>query len=93
MLYCKSTNKRINLFHHRMLWLPYDNCELTFEVLLEKDRSFTIFRYHVLNNVKCTIICHKTFSAICLHETALFIKAKYLLRTEVNTAQKNEVFY
>ena len=77
MFYSRSTNRKINHLHERALRLTYDDYELTFEELLEKDVSFTIhiriFRRYVLNYIKYTRTCHKLFSAICLHETSVLI--------------------
>ena len=47
MFYSRSTNRRINHLHERALRLKYDDYELTFEELLEKDRSFTINHYNI----------------------------------------------
>ena len=47
MFYSRSTNNRINHLHERALRLIYDDYELTFEELLEKDGSFTIHHYNI----------------------------------------------
>ena len=55
------------------------NSSEMFEKLLEEDGSFTVHQcniqtLYVLNFVKyITIISHKLFSAICLHETLILI--------------------
>ena len=45
--YSRSTNRRINQLHKRVLTLIYDDYELNLEELLEKDRSFTIHHYNI----------------------------------------------
>ena len=47
MFYSRSTNRRINHLHERALRLVYNDYELTFEELLEKDESFTIHYYNI----------------------------------------------
>ena len=47
MFYSRSTNRRINHLHERALRLIYDDYELTFKELLEKDWSFTIDHYNI----------------------------------------------
>ena len=47
MFYSRSANSRINHLHERALRLIYDDYELTFEELLEKDGSFTIHHYNI----------------------------------------------
>ena len=47
MFYSRSTNRRINHLHERALRLIYDDYELTFEELLEKDGSSTIHHYNI----------------------------------------------
>ena len=47
MFYSRSANRRINHLHERALRLIYDDYELTFEELLEKDGSFTIHHYNI----------------------------------------------
>ena len=42
MFYSRSTNRRINHLHERGHRLIYDDYELIFEELLEKDGPFTI---------------------------------------------------
>ena len=47
MFYSRSTNRRINRLHERALRLIYDDYQLTFEELLEKDGSLTIHHYNI----------------------------------------------
>ena len=47
MFYSRSTNRRNNLLHERALRLIYDDYELTFQELLQKDGSFTIYHYNI----------------------------------------------
>ena len=47
MFYSRSTNRRINHLHERVLRLIHDDYELTFEELLEKDELFTIHHYNI----------------------------------------------
>ena len=47
MFYSRNTNRRINHLHERALRLIYDDYELTFEELLEKDGSFIIHHYNI----------------------------------------------
>ena len=47
MFYSKSANRGINHLHERALSLIYDDYELTFEELLEKDGSFTIHHSNI----------------------------------------------
>ena len=47
MFYSRSTNGRNNYLHERALRLIYDDQELTFEELLQKDGSFTIYHYNI----------------------------------------------
>ena len=42
MFYSRNTDNEINLLHERALRLVYDDYELPFDKLLEKDGSFTI---------------------------------------------------
>ena len=47
MFYSRSTNRRNNLLHERALRLIYDDYELTFQELLQKDGSFTFYHYNI----------------------------------------------
>ena len=47
MFYSRSTNRRNNHLHERALRLRYDDYELTFEELLQKDESCTIYHYNI----------------------------------------------
>ena len=42
-----STNRRINHLHERALTLIYNDYELTFQKLLERDGSFTNCHYNI----------------------------------------------
>ena len=47
-MFCSwSANNRINHLQEKALWLVYDDDDLTFDVPLEKDRSFNIHHYNV----------------------------------------------
>ena len=45
--FSRSTNRRINHLHRRVLTLVYDDYELIFNELLEKDESYTIHHYNI----------------------------------------------
>ena len=47
MFHSRKTNKRINQLHERALRLIYNNYELTFEELLDKDGSFCAHHYNI----------------------------------------------
>ena len=47
MFYSRNTNNKLNQLHERALRLVYDNYELLFEKLLEKDGSFTVHHYNI----------------------------------------------
>ena len=47
MFYSRNTNNKINQLHERALRLVYDDYELPFEKLLEKDGSFTVHHYNI----------------------------------------------
>ena len=42
MFYSRSCNNKINKLHERALRLVYDHCEWSFDVLLNKNKSFSI---------------------------------------------------
>ena len=75
-IFCsRNTSNRINHFQERALRLVYDDYELTFDELWEKDGSFTIHHYYIQilfrHYIKYTITCHNLFSVSCLDETIL----------------------
>ena len=47
MFHSRKTSKRINQLHERALRLIYNNYELTFEELLDKDGSFCVHHYNI----------------------------------------------
>ena len=47
MFCCRNTNNKINLLHERAPKLAYNDYELSFEKLLEKDASFTVHHYNI----------------------------------------------
>ena len=47
MFYSRHTNNKINHLHERTLRLVYNDYELTFNELLEKDGSFTVHHYNI----------------------------------------------
>ena len=47
MFYSKNANRRTNHLGERALRKVYDDCELTFEELLEKDGSCAIDHYNL----------------------------------------------
>ena len=47
MFYSRNTNHKINLLHERALRLVYNDYELPFEKLLEKDGLFTAHHYNI----------------------------------------------
>ena len=71
-----SLSRTKNCFHcfqKRAVRLVYDDYELTFEELLEKDGSFTIHHYNIqawyIELYKVHHNFYKLFSVSCLHET------------------------
>ena len=55
-------NNRINKLHERALRVVYNNNDLTFEQLLEKDNSFTI---HEKNLQKLALLMFKVKNNLC----------------------------
>ena len=47
MFHSRKTNKQINQLHERALRLIYNNYELTFEELLDKDGSFCVHHFNI----------------------------------------------
>ena len=45
--YGRNTNHEINLLHERALKLVYNDYELPFKKLLEKNGSFTVHHYNI----------------------------------------------
>ena len=65
MFYGRSTNRRINHLHERALRLIYDDYELTFEELLEKDGRFIIHCYNIQTLcIELCKVCHNLSQTI-----------------------------
>ena len=62
MFHRREMNNRINGFHERVLRLVYKGSNLTFEELLEKDKSFTI---HEKNLQRLAIDMYKVKYSLC----------------------------
>ena len=74
MFYRRSTSIKINHLHERALTLIYDDYELTFEELLEKDGSFTIHHYNIQALcIELYKVYHNLFLVICLQGTIILI--------------------
>ena len=76
MFYSRNTDNKINLLHERALRLVYDDYELPFDKLLEKDGSFTIHHCNIQrlsNYSKYITTQHKQFLVIYLYVTIALI--------------------
>ena len=62
MCHSRNLNHKINKLHERSLRLVYKNSNLTFEQLLEKDKSFTI---HERNLQKLAVEMYKVKHKLC----------------------------
>ena len=62
MFHSRHMNNRINKLHERALRVVYNNDDLTFEQLLEKDNSFTI---HEKNLQKLALLMFKVKNNLC----------------------------
>ena len=62
MFHSRKLNNRINSLHERALRVVYKDDNLTFEQLLERDKSFTI---HERNLQKLAILMYKVKHGIC----------------------------
>ena len=72
MFHSRKMNKRINSLHERALRVVYKDDELTFEQLLEKDKSFTV---HERNIQKLAILMYQV-----KHKCALSLFRKFSLK-------------
>ena len=92
MFYSRNTDNKINLLHERALRLVYDDYELPFDKLLEKDSSFTI--HHCNIETLCTElykVYHKTaqtiFSDLFVRNNNTRAKSDFII-PQINTVLK-----
>ena len=62
MFHSRELNRKINKLHERALRVVYNNSDLTFQQLLEKDESFTI---HERNLQKLAVEMYKVTHNLC----------------------------